>query len=134
MDDQAFYYAMGVQINDRATKFTYGTIEAQNEYKAMDLLDKRAKEEHSGPMVELRLHKVDKTTGERDPEPVIIMGNIMGKEYESKTAERSTKTSQACEEKQPASEGVPQFGDGWGTKLPNPSPPVSLKHKETHHG
>ena len=128
VEDQAFWYSVGVKVS-MGTKFTYGTIEAPNEYKALDLLNERCEKEHGGPMCEAKIHRVNKETGEKDPDPLILMGNIMGLQHAAKQQEE---VSQACDtEEPPSEEGVsePKFGAGWGRKLPSPEPVISLAHK-----
>jgi hypothetical protein len=127
MDKLAFWYSMGVDIGPRATKYTYGTIEATNSYKALDELELRCLEEHGGEMRECRLHPIDKTTGEKDPEPCLIVTPGDGKN--ESTSEYQAETSQACE-KSTDSKGEGAFGAGWARELANPNPVVPLKHKE----
>ena len=115
MDEMAFKYALAIRVQDNATKYTYGTISAMNEFKAMDKLARRAEKEHGGPMVGCKLNLIDQKTGEISDEPYLIMGNTMGDHSDAPLKTYTPRqTSQACEKEQSVSQSVPEFGSGWG--------------------
>lgn len=131
VDNQAFWFALGVAIGERATKYVYGMIEATNEYKALDKLEKRASEEHGGTLREAKLHRVNIWTGEREDDACLLVSPEDGSEgllYKG-LPKAPQKSSQSCEEKSDPKEPS-TFGSGWARKLSDPSPVVSLKHKE----
>jgi hypothetical protein len=135
VEDQAFWYALGIAVGPRATKYVYGTVEALNEYKALDMLDKQATEQHGGLLKEAKLHRIIKDTGEREEDACLLVSPEDGSEgFLEKALPRvpKRKSSQACEENASA-EDEGSFGDGWARKLPNPNPVISLKHKEKDH-
>lgn len=134
VEEQAFWYALGIAVGPRATKYVYGTVEALNEYKALDVLDKQATEEHGGLLKEAKLHRIVKETGEREEEACLLVTPEDGSEgYLEKALPRvPAKSSQACE-KSASTKDEGSFGDGWARKLPNPNPVIPLKHKEKDH-
>ncbi len=131
MGDQAFWYALGVAIGPRATKYVYGTVEAVNEYKALDVLDKQATEEHGGLLREAKLHRVNKETGEREDDACLLVTPGDGSEgYLEKSLPRAPSKKLTQGEEKSSKPDAPAFGDGWARKLPDPNPVVSLRHKE----
>lgn len=129
MDKQAFWYSMGVALGMRATKYVYGTVEAVNEYKALDMLDKQAVQEHGGPLKEARLHRVNTETGEKADDACLIVSPEDGSEsYLDKAGPQSKKLTPS--EESAVGPSPPAFGRGWARKLTNPNPVISLKHKE----
>lgn len=136
MDDQLFWYAIGVAMPRRpgCTRYCYGQVEAANEYKALDKLARQAVNEHGGPMVEAKLHTIDRETGEQSEEPVALMGNVNRSLIQDHGDQGEN--SQACEQpkgstEERAAKSIPEFGEGWGTKLDAPPPVIPLRPKET---
>lgn len=133
MEERRYWYACDLRTALNRTKTVFGTVEAINEYKAMDALEKRVRKEHMSKIIRARLHEFDDETGKCE-EPCFMMDNVLpdgGLHEKHRTEDDTTETSQACEEVKPATQGVsePKFGDGWGKSVKDEVPVVGCRFK-----